>query len=724
MTRFALLLLVTLAALASSPATWELSQYADFVKGKLRNISVTRDGSLIPGPAITTVLPMTEASLWTIASAPDGTVYAGTGPKGRIYRWAPKAQSLQLFATLPEPQVFALAVSPTGVLYAAGSPGGTIYEVTQNTAKPYARTGAKFIWALLATKDAVFAASGGDGKIYRATPSASEVYYETGQSNITSLALAADGTLLAGSDPNGILYRIIGKNSAQLLYDAPFTEIRAIVPGKAGEVYFLAMGGAASKRSQNATQPANAPGAAGLPQVTTTITVTEDAQAGIDLKPKPPATQAPTQAAATPVVTSSLDVPGLDRSAIFRLNADLTVDMLYVTKEESIYDLAEHNGKLYFASDSHGRLYRLDADRAASLLVETGESEIGRILHTAAGWLAAATTTPKLISISEVAAPPYEYESPVHEAANIARWGALNATANPSPAFETRSGNTTKPDATWSSWAPLVGANIQSPTARFIQWRIRTTQDFIVHSVALNYLPRNQPPLIKSITAVLAMVPTNAPKPQAATATSATYTLTVTDTGEASSSTSAGTASLLATRPAGRQLMISWVAEDPDTDTLQYSLHFRAEDELAWKPLKHELTETNFSIDADTLADGRYLFRVIASDTLSNPGGSARTAEFTSVPVQLDQTAPTIDASLVNGRLSVKCADTASPIRRIEYSINAGRWILMEASDGIYDSREESASATLILPVGESLITIRAFDAALNVSLRKLVIRP
>ena len=116
----------------------------------------------------------------------------------------------------------------------------------------------------------------------------------------------------------------------------------------------------------------------------------------------------------------------------------------------------------------------------------------------------------------------------------------------------------------------------------------------------------------------------------------------------------------MATRPAGRQLMISWVAEDPDTDTLQYTLLFRAEDESVWKPLKQELTETSFAIDADTLADGRYLFRVIASDTLSNPGSSARTAEFTSVPVQLDQTAPTLEASYQNGRLSVKCTDAAS----------------------------------------------------------------
>lgn len=719
-----LILAISLAGpvLASSPVTWELSQFADFIKGKLKNLSLTREGSLLPGPALANAYALPDASLWALAEAPDGAVYLGTGPKGRIYRWRKDAKALELFATLPEPHVFAIAVAPNGTVYAAGSPSGNIYRVTATEAKLFAQTGAKFLWSLLATRDAVFA-GGDNGRIFRATATISEVYYESGQSNITSLALASNGNLIAGSDPNGILYRIPAKGTAQVLYDAPFTEIRTVIPAKSGEIYFLAMGGAATRRTQTAIQPGPGAATTGVPQVTTTITVTEEAQAGIDLKPKPQAATTPTPATAAIPATTTLDVPGLDRSAIYRLNTDLTVDSLYVTKEESIYDLAELNSKLYFASDNHGRIYRLDGDRAATLLHESGDSEIGRLLHNSSGWLAAATSSPKLLLLSDTKAPPFEYESPVHEASNIARWGAINASSSVALAFESRSGNTARPDATWSTWQALNGNNIQSPAARYIQWRFRTDRDFTLQSVALNYLPRNLPPIIKSLTAVLAMVPNNNPKPQAAATSSSSYTLTVTDTGEASSSTSAGTASLLALRPAGRQLMLSWVAEDPDSDTLQYTLHFRGEDESQWKLLKQDLTDNSFTIDADTLADGRYLFRVTASDTLSNSSASARTTEFSSVPVQLDQSVPTLEATLNGTTLSIKCTDTASPIRRIEYSLNAGRWILLEAADGIYDSREESATATLILPAGESIITIRAFDSSLNVALRKLIVK-
>ncbi|WP_031496638.1 hypothetical protein [Bryobacter aggregatus] len=709
--------------LASSPTSWELSQYGDFVKGKLKNISLTRDGVLIPGPAIAASYALNDVSLWSLAQAPDGSVYLGTGPKGHVYRLAPNAKTPELFATVPDPHIFALAVNPAGEVFAASSPGGNIYRLTPNQATLYARTGAKFIWSLLATRDAVFAGGGDDGRVYRTTATSSEVYYDSSQSNITSLALTPDGTLLAGSDPNGILFRIPAKGSAQILYDAPFTEIRSVVPGTKGEIYFLAMGGVAARRSQSTT-PAAGAATTGLPQVTTTLTVTEEAQAGIDLKPKPsPPTTTGTTTTATPAITSTLDVPGLDRSAIFRLNPDLTVDSLFVTKEESIYDIALSGGKLYFSSDNHGRIYRLDADRSPSLLVETGETEIGRIVPTPTTWLALATTAPKLLVLANTPTPPYSYESPVHEASNIARWGALNAVANTALRFETRSGNAAKPDATWSSWQPLNGSNIQSPTSRYIQWRFTTDSNFALRATSLHYLPRNQPPIVKSLTAVLAMVPSNAPKPQAAASSSSTYTLTITDTGEASSSTSAGTASLLATRPAGRQLMLSWVAEDPDNDILQYSLQFRAEDESEWKFLKQDTTESSFTIDADTLADGRYLFRLIASDILSNSTSTARAADFTSVPVQLDQTPPVIEASITGNTLQVHCTDAASPIRRMEYSINAGRWIVLDASDGIFDSRDESASTQITLPPGESIVTVRAFDASLNVALKKLVLK-
>ena len=59
---------------------------------------------------------------------------------------------------------------------------------------------------------------------------AGELYYDTGQSHVTGLAVDAQGRLLAGTEPNGILYRISAKDKAFVLYDASLPEIRAIIP--------------------------------------------------------------------------------------------------------------------------------------------------------------------------------------------------------------------------------------------------------------------------------------------------------------------------------------------------------------------------------------------------------------------------------------------------------------------------------------------------------------
>jgi hypothetical protein len=71
------------------------------------------------------------------------------------------------------------------------------------------------------------------------------------------------GRLLAGTEPNGILYRITAKDKAFALYDSSLPEIRAIVPMPDGTVYAAALGGSVAKRAQAAQQAAQ--GMSGAP---------------------------------------------------------------------------------------------------------------------------------------------------------------------------------------------------------------------------------------------------------------------------------------------------------------------------------------------------------------------------------------------------------------------------------------------------------------------------
>jgi hypothetical protein len=368
-------------------------------------------------------------------------------------------------------------------------------------------------------------------------------------------------------------------------------------------------------------------------------------------------------------------------------------------------------------------VYRLEADRQATLALESQESDLARLLPTANGWIALATTAGRMIRIDPANSPQGEYVSPVHEAASISTWGALEWNGTAELRFETRSGNSVKPDGTWSEWEPLKGKQVSSPAGKYLQWRFLSKGDFALRSVTVYYLPRNQAPQVKSVVASLSVTSQKAPSTTATPAAGAVYSLTVTDTGEAGAATSSGTSALLPTRPLLRQMLLTWTSEDPDSDILEYRLEYRAEDESRWKLLKENLYETSYAVDADTLADSRYFFRVTARDAPSNTLDSALESSLTSVPVILDQTAPRIELNLNAERLEVQVSDELSAIRRVEYSLNGGPWRGLSSTDGMLDSRSETARlrlGQLTLTSGENVLSVRAFDAALNVAVRKI----
>ncbi len=301
--------------------------------------------------------------------------------------------------------------------------------------------------------------------------------------------------------------------------------------------------------------------------------------------------------------------------------------------------------------------------------------------------------------------------------------------------FRTRTGNSLRPDKTWSDWSAPVndaaGSKIQSPNARYIQWKAEFAgtqgKTPVLESVNVAYLPQNMPPVLKSITVVTQLTASGAKPAQQAPA--AVYSITVTDTGDAAPAPSTGTPTQTPSRAASQQINISWTAEDPDGDRLVYTLWFRGEAEREWKLLKANIHESNFAVDGDALADGKYFFRVIASDREVNPPGVARDAELVSSPVLIDNTPPVITPGAprrtANGiEVEFEAVDSASPLRHCEYSMDAGSWTPLESLDGVIDSPREKFIVRLEhLSPGEHVLVLRAIDSANNAGLAKIVLR-
>lgn len=743
--KYAAVLLAMAPAFAATTTYWEINNYQEFLKGTLDGISVSRDGRLMLAPRTQTLYTGEQPVIWSIAPGPQSSVYLATGHRGQVYRVDAAGRS-SLVWTAPEPEVFAIAVDKAGALYAGTSPDGKIYRITGTTAVEYFQPKSKYIWSLVAGADgALYAGTGDEGKIFRITgANTGEVWYETGQTHVTAMAFDQQQRLLGGTEPNGLLYRITGKDKAFVLHDAVMPEIRAIVPAADGSLYLATLGGAFGRKPAGAQGAISGIGSTPIVSTTTTsITVTDEAantQQGLDIKPKAEAPKP--AAAATPAVATTPLVDyatGLDKSSILRIHPDNLAETIWSSKEENIYDLVVQGKQLMFSTDMQGRIYRLEEDRKATLVVETREGETTRLWAAAEGLLAATSHGAKLLRVADQLAGSGSYESAVHDAGAPARWGRIRWQSESAEGtrlvFRTRSGNSAKPDKTWSDWsAPIASTDtaVGSPNARYLQWKAefsgtqgRSPQ---LDSVTIAYLPQNTPPAVKSVAITSQATASGVKAAASAQGATAAYSITVSDGGDAAS-TSAGTPSQTVARPSSGQLVITWSAEDPDGDRLSYVLYFRGEEERQWKVLKKDLHELAYTLDGDALADGRYLFRVVASDAPANPPGAARESDLVSAPAVIDNTPPQLTTSPVRRQgnaieLDLEVVDQTSVVRRAEASLDAGPWLVLPVSDGVADSLRERFQLRLTdVPAGEHVIAIRAYDTAGNSGVAKVVLR-
>jgi len=693
--RRALLLLIAATLQAASPKAWELSNFQDFIPGRLLGISLNQDGRLTVAPKTDTLFAPEDPAVWSVAALPNNAFVVGTGHRGKLYRIDASGKSELLF-TAPEPEIFALAVDSAGRIYAGTSPNGKVYRIENGKASVFYSPGAAYIWNIAIANDGtLYIGTGNNGKIHRVTQDGQgEVYYDTGQSHVMSLVIDPQRRLLAGTEPNGILYRIEAKDKAFVLYDAPLPEIRALALGADGIIYAAAMGGSLAKQTAPAIAMPAATSTGSIPTVTTSITVTADG-----------ATPAPA------VVTAGVsnETPGVEKSAIYRIRADNSVETIWTSKSENAYDLAYASGALLFGTDTNGRIYRMTDTGNLTLVVETLESEVLRLLAKDNTTLAATSNQGKLIRLSTAPGSTGTYESAVHDTTTVARWGRLSwQCANCAISIRTRTGNSARPDKTWSDWSDALtdasGSIITSPNARYIQWKALLNGSAAINSVRLAYLPQNTAPVVKAISLSAQ-----------AGAVAANILSTRAEAGS-------GSTTQPVTRAATEQIALSWEAADPDGDKLIYALYFKGEQEQTWKVMKDELTDTAHIIDAQSLADGRYLFRVTASDRTA-------TAELVSNPILIDRTPPTITLSarpLPNSTIEIRgeTIDAASPLKTAEYSINAGPWLPIQPEDGILDSMTERLVFNIpAAPGQERTLVVRATDSGNNAGLSKLVLR-
>ncbi len=773
------LALVSPAVFAGGTAFWRMDTFTDFARGSFTGISLSRDGKLLLAPRMEEVFTTGQALVWSMAEDSSGNVYLGTGHSGKVFRLDgkdPKGKGREFFDA-PEPDVFALAVDKKNNVYAGTSPDGKVYRVSaEGHAEEFFDPKAKYIWSLaLDAQGNVYVGTGDRGRIYRVAPDGKgALFFDTQQSHVMTLAVAPDSSLIAGSEPNGLLYRITKEGRGFVLYDAPLAEIHSVAVAADGSVYASAIAAGAQKNlGLAAAAAAGAASEGALGNTTITIRAAPPVDPEGDKKDdkqkqqeKEAAEKAAVAAAAAAAAAAATPVPVIDsstglRSAIYRVAPDRTVETVWSSREESVYDILPSAEGLLFSTDERGRVYQLNAEKQTTLLVQTNEEQTTRLVRRGEHVLAATSNFGKLFRVETRPAERGWYESPVHDTRSISRWGKLMWRAMVPPGarveFFTRAGNSANPDNTWTDWERTGNAGggrggdvfeeqVASPPSRYIQWKAvfhgaaaPPVRSALLEEVAVAYLPQNRAPIISSIAVnPTVYVPSlaAAPRPAAAgaiTPSTEPMVVIVDDsatpkpaTPQVTSSASAAAAPKPGSQPT---VIVSWQAEDPDNDRMSFRVFIRGEGESEWRLLKDDVHDTSMQLEPETLPDGKYQVRLVASDAEANPRETARTAAQISAPFLIDNTPPVVK-TLAAGRngatadVRFEVTDAASVLRRAEYSLDGGPWFPIFAEDGIVDSRNETFRIRLDkLAAGEHVVVLRVYDSGSNAGMGKAVLK-
>jgi len=722
--------LLSTIALAEGTRIWEQSKFDDLVKGTPKGIALRSNGGLELAPAFKTLATLPSTYVWAIASDAAGNVYAAAGSPARVYRITPDGQSATIFEP-QELQVQSLLVDKGGTVYAATAPDGKVYRIAAKapsagakadtktspswSATPYFDPGTKYIWDIvLDSAGNLYVATGDRGEVYRVTPSGQHtLFFKSDEVHIRVLAIDPKGNVIAGSDGSGLIYRIATNGEAFVLYSAPKKEITSLAIDSAGNIYAA---GAGEKR----------PGSSGPgPAITNMM--------------NPPANQPGTGApisgglASTPGA-SPFPAPGLGASGgseIYRIAPDGSPMRLWTSREDLVYALGfDQRGRLLAGTGNRGHIFAINGVDDFTDLVKANGSQITAFASAPGGGLyASSSNLGKIFLLGPGQEAEGTYESDVLDAHVFSRWGRASVRSAGNAELYARSGNVDNPDRNWSPWTPVDlanGADLKVPPARFVQWKAvlhANNPAPRVDSVQIYYLPKNVAPQVDDVTVqpgyryqvIPHVTGTDAPTP--------------------------GQPRFDPPPPSVRDrdsIGIRWSAHDDNDDQLEYSLYYRGDGETRWLLLKNNLSDRYYSFDASLLPDGGYTAMVEASDSPSHSPGESLSAQRESARFEVDTTPPAITGLTATAegnqlRVHFRASDSFSPIKRAEYSLDAGDWQFVEPVGQLSDSKTEDydfrvpltvAASTGTTPVSNNhVVVVRAYDRFDNLATAKVVIR-
>lgn len=733
--------LLSTCLLAEGTRTWEQSKFEDLVKGTATGVAIRSTGGLELAPSFKLLYATPSTYIWAVTADDAGNVYAATGSPARVYRITPDGKSTIIFEP-QELQVQALKVGSGGVIYAATAPDGKVYKLehkagsesrkspdnsSKDTGKPaldsswnssvYFSPGTKYIWDLALDKAGnLYVATGDHGEIYKVTPKGEHsVFFKSDETHIRVLAVDEKGNLIAGTDGSGLVYRISPEGEGFVLYSAPKKEITALALDKNGNIYAAGVG---EKRASSASSPAG-------PSMVITLGSNQPVPGG----PQSATGPVPTTPSTIPLGPFPAPGGGAAGSDVYRIAADGSPTRIWTSRDDIVYALGfDAHGKLLAGTGNRGHVFAIDGPDQFSDLLKAPASQVTGLVKAPNGALYAATSNlGKIFLLGPGPENEGSYESDVFDAKIFSRWGRVEFRGTGAVDLLARSGNVDNPDRNWSPWKQVdlsKGAGMDVPPARYAQWKAvlhaGSTRP-VIDTVTLNYLPKNVAPDVDDVTVQVGV--RYSPLPKSSGLGLGT---------DVSGSSGSHFDSPVPSTHDRDSIGVKWSAHDENDDQLVYSVYYRGDGQTQWLLLKDNLNDKAYSFDASLLPDGGYSVKVVASDAPSHSPGEALTDSRESRRFEVDTTQPRIGdltASMDGGQIHVRfrAEDGFSPIKRAEYSVDAGDWKYLEPVGQLSDSKTESYDFKIAVDAAkddssEHVVVVRVYDKYDNMGAAKTLL--
>lgn len=718
---------------------WTDLDKSGFAKGKLENVSSLSNGKLLLSPQIQKLKEVPAAYVWCLATNGTDLILAGTGDPGSIFKITEDGNIIELFKT-SELHVYTIAIDNNGNIYAGTLPHGRIYKITSDgEGEIFCELPAPYIWDLIIDGSGnLYAATGNNGIIYKISDDgASSVFFDSPYSNILDLVIDKENNLYAACEPEGLIYKITPDGQASVLYDAEEDEVHCLaIDNQSGVIYAGTSSGTLSMLPATTTpvtpEAQLTPPIVGFPHETSRTYFNDNGPDSNYIKP--------------PLAKERYNKNGImppparaKNNFVFSIDKNGRVKEVLSAKKAFVLCLKiGFNNNVFVGTGNKANIFSINIKNGEESLLYNDffESQILDILPYKDGRKYISTgNNAGIYQLSNGYSRKGSYTSVVHDAGYISSWGCISWKGKTPPLTEiklsTRSGNSKKPDTTWSNWSREYvssGEKIKGPPARFIQYRAILTTGGpevtpILDNVSIAYLPQNQSPIIKDIEIITTK---NSLNKKTDTNNTKTSENNKDNTSEANGDENVF--DIVIQKP---KKLISWSSSDPNDDSLQFDLEYKSEVEEKWKMLEGNIKDKKeYKWDTSGIPEGYYQVKITASDNIDNPADLALREEKVSNTFLIDNTSPSIlefRKIVENNVLAISgsARDEMCNISKIQYAVNSGDWNTVFPVDNIFDSKEEYFTITIPDLSPEKLtIEIKAEDAEGNVGNKKIVFFP